>query len=798
MQRFICGFFLLALAAAGVQAAGKLTLVKDGKPVGAIIIAEKASENAVFAANELQQYVRKISGAELPIYLDSQKIMHHGPLVLVGRSQYTDALGVTIPDGVTPGLREEGYLIRTIGDRLVLAGNDTYPYYGTRYAVFDFLGRLGVRWFLPGDFGEVVPTMTTIAVGELNVVERPDFPMRSFWTHNKTEEMGKERELWMIRNRLNPRSPYWFGVPSDGSLVGYLPRDQVTQHPEWFALQPDGSRNPNLPCMTDELRRHDPKYAGQPRILDEVLKKVGEDVKAGRRVSSMAPEDGIPACDCDNCRKLSIRYTDGYMADRDAGGPAPEYLTSQEWFFFVDKLLEATAEKYPGHIISTNGYANRVFPPEVSPTFNRHKNLTVMFADILGCTIHGYDNPKCWQMREQYNMLKQWCKISDKVWVYGYNYTMLVSKATLTPMTRRVRSTVPMVKAAGSIGFFDQEEADMSLLGIPIYVARMALEWDTKADVDAILADFYRKWFGAAAKPMQEYYNALEAAFDTAPVHGHEDVILPEIYTPKLMARLENAIRQAEQAAGTDAEKLRVRAERLIFDHTKLFVEVEKAKREYRFGAAADMARRMLAIKEELHAITPFFGYRPYPVYDQKWEAERMERLAKLTAGGLIPLPEVARFATDKFDVGRSQRWMEPGYNDAKWRTCRTTAGWQNQQLKDDDGLPLMSKDGHAYRGFAWYRFTVNIGNGDEWRHKGAETGRLLLPAVVNQAWVWVNGRYVGRSNYMQAWFRPAEVDLDITPYLKPGNNTIAIRVLCTEDYFGANGIYERPFIYLK
>ena len=798
MQRFICGIFLLALAMAGARAADKFTLVKDGKPACAIIVAEQASENAAFAANELQQYVKKISGAELPIYLDSQKIMHHAPLVLVGRSQFTDTLGLKIPDGVTPSLREEGYVIRTVGERLVLAGNDTYPYYGTRYAVDDLLGRLGVRWFLPGDYGEVVPTMATIAVGNLNVVEQPDFPMRSFWTHSKPgTNMGQERELWMIRNRLNPRSPDWFGVPSDGSLQNYLPKDKVKEYPEWFALEADGSRNANLPCMTDELRRNDPKYAGQPRILDEVLKKIGENVKAGGRVSSMAPDDGIPSCDCPDCRKLSIRYTDGFMADRDAGGPVPEYLTSQEWFFFVDKLLEATAEKYPGHIISTNGYANRVYPPEVSPTFNRHNNLTIMFADILGCTIHGYGDPKCWQMREQYNMLKQWCNISDKVWVYGYNYTMLVSKGTLVPMTRRVRSTVPMTKAAGAIGFLDQEEADMSLLGIPTYVARLALEWDTQADVDAILADFYRKWFGPAARPMQDYYTTLETAFDAAPVHGHEDVILSEVYTPKVMARLERDIRQAE-AAATGPEKERVHAEALIFEHTKLFVEADKAKREYRFSDAAAKMESMLKIKEELHAITPYFGYRPYAVYDQAWEARRMKRLAEMARGGLISLPEAARFATDTYDVGRSQRWMEPDYHDAKWQTCRTTTGWQNQGLKDDDGLPLMSKDGHAYRGYAWYRFTVNIGNGGEWRHMGAETGRLLLPAVVSQAWVWVNGQYAGRSNYMQAWFRPAELDLDITPYLKPGDNTIALRVLCNEDYFGANGLYERPFIYLK
>jgi hypothetical protein len=795
MQRFICGFLLLALAT-GAQAAGRFTLVNDGKPACAIIIAEQAGENARVGAEELQRYVEKISGAKLPIYLDSEKIVHQDPLILVGRSRYTDAIaGLKIPDGVTNNLREEGYIITATPATLVLAGNDTHPYYGTRYAVSDLLGRLGVRWFLPGEYGEVVPKAKTLAVPVMSIEEHPDFPLRAYWTHDKDAAMREERALWTIRQRLNPRGIEWFGLPGDGSLAGYLPKDQVKAHPVWFALQPDSSRNPNLPCMTDELRRADPSYAGQPRILDEVLKKMGEDALQGKRHSAMAPDDGTPACECDACKAMSLRYSVGFAADR-TGNPVHDYLSGQEWFFFVDKLLEATAQKYPGHLIATNGYSNRVFPPEVPPTFNRHKNLTIMYADILGCTIHAYDDPKCWQIRDQYNMIKQWTSLSDKVWVYGYNFTMMVTKKTFTPTTRRVRRNLPLLKEAGIVGFYDSDAADMTISGIPTYLARHTLQWNVKADMDAVLADFYRKWFGPAAKPMREYHTALENAFDDAPYHAHEDVILPLIYTPKLMAQLERCIVKAEGATKTDAEKLRVHAERLGFEHLRGYVQTEQAKRELRFADAARLMEGMLALKAEMHAITPHFGWQPYAVYAEDWEAERMHRLAKKIDGTegtlLAPLPETTRFRADPYDAGRSERWMAPGFPDAKWQLARTTTGWQNQGLKDDGGRPLLSKDGHDYRGYGWYRFTVNLPPAT-----GGQA-RLFFPAAINQVWVWVNGQYAGRSNYVMAWFRPAEFDLDITPYLQPGNNDIALRVLCTEQYFGANGLYERPFIYMK
>jgi len=68
----------------------------------------------------------------------------------------------------------------------------------------------------------------------------------------------------------------------------------------------------------------------------------------------------------------------------------------------------------------------------------------------------------------------------------------------------------------------------------------------------------------------------------------------------------------------------------------------------------------------------------------------------------------------------------------------------------------------------------------------------------VDQVWVWVNGKYAGRSDYVSCFSRPHEVDVDITPYLQHGKSVIALRVLCNDEYFGANGFYERPFLYTK
>jgi hypothetical protein len=756
--------------------AGDLVIVRDGRPLAAIITAEKPAENARLAAAELQAYIKKISGVEIPMTTDAAP--QSGKVILVGRSRLTDQIpDLPIPAGKTKNLREEGFVILADGHRLVLAGNDEEPYYGTRYAVAEFLQRLGVRWFLPGEMGEVVPKIATIAVGPTRVRQQPDFPLRNFWEHSR-ERMGIDCEEWKIHNKMNPRAiTLAFGVPGDSSVQGYLPKDQFAAHPDWFALQRDGTRSNSHPCTTSE------------GMIRHIVQRVKAEARAGKRFSAFAPDDGMPRCWCERCAKIGNSF-DGYGSNnRD---PVPESSASNEWFYFVNRILTEVNKEFPEHMISTNGYANRDVPPETPPDmlFNLKHNLTVMFANICACTIHAYDDPRCWQMQRQGQMIRQWCKLSDKVWMYNYNYTMLVNRGTITPMVHRLRRNIPLLKEWGVLGFHDQDECDWSMSGLPTRLIRARLEWDTHANVDAILDDFYAKWYGAAAAPMKAYYEAIEAAFENAPRHAHEDVILRAIYSAPLMARLDASIEAAEGAAQSKEEKLRVHLDRVIYDNLREFVAAEKAKREGDFAAAAAHTGRQIELQTQMNKITPFMGWHPYPTYGVEWEKPRMEAAAAKTCGAegelVTLLPEMARFRIDPFDDGRYERWQEPSTDFSSWRSMATTTGWDTQGLQD--------KQGHPYTGLAWYQFDVNVP-----QTAAGKAVCLHGLAVVNEAWVWVNGRYAGHRPYLGPWSRPHPLDMDVSKLLAPGrNNCVTVRVLSNWDVWGANGIYERMFLYAK
>jgi hypothetical protein len=255
------------------------------------------------------------------------------------------------------------------------------------------------------------------------------------------------------------------------------------------------------------------------------------------------------------------------------------------------------------------------------------------------------------------------------------------------------------------------------------------------------------------------------------------------------MRKLEAEIKRAEQRAQTEADQFHVALERKMFDFLRDYVAMESAKRGCHFAEAARLADGLMQRQQELNKISPFLGYEPYAVYGPDWEAKRMQKLTAKTDGPegtlVAILPESARAKADPFDDGRFERWQDPGYNDSTWKPLLTTAGWENQGHIDARG--------HAYRGVMWYRMDVELP-----ANTSGKSVWLCAPAVVNEAWVWVNGQYAGRRAYTMPWSRPQEMNMDISRLVRPGRNQITFRVLNNVDVLGASGIYERMFIYAK
>jgi hypothetical protein len=116
-----------------------LTLVEDGRPASAIVTNGRPMEQQALAASELQEHLRIMTGATVPIVKETQLSAEATSqvLILVGSSNRAGAGGFD-----SKAFEPESFVVKTTGDALILAGEDwggSNPRLGTLCAVYDFL-----------------------------------------------------------------------------------------------------------------------------------------------------------------------------------------------------------------------------------------------------------------------------------------------------------------------------------------------------------------------------------------------------------------------------------------------------------------------------------------------------------------------------------------------------------------------------------------------------------------------------------------------------------------------------------
>jgi hypothetical protein len=775
-----------------------LTLVDQGAPRVTIVVMKEAAAAPVeidaakvstvlplptkiaSAARDLQAYVQKITGAKLAIIGDDQKA--DGTLILVGRSALTKSLDSQIPSGLTPQRAEEGFVTIAHGNRLLLAGNDSGPYHGTEYAVAHFLHRQGVRWYMPGDFGEVVPRRMSIYAEEMVEKRKPEFKLRNWWGTTSPESLVLEYR-WKIRNGLNPTGDM-IAMPGDSSVRAVVPaaaeRARDKKLDEMLAKQENGQFNEFLPNLTN------------PKSAAYAAEKVKEYFRKNPSAGSygIAPDDGLPRDFTPATVKRNLGFPDAYARI----GIAGEMSATEEWLDWIEAVRKEVAKEFPDRLITTNGYANRNSPP-FGVTFD--PNTPIMFAAIWSDTLHAFDSPRSWQMRRQGQMLRRWGELSRNVFMYNYTYYMLASAGAPIPLSRKHAHDMPLYKKWGIVGFANEGRYVAGEQGIfpPYLQARMM--WDAGLDAKALADEYFANWYGPAAAPARAFWEALEETLETTPMLGHEDRILPYVYTPELFARLERHLATAEMVATDAWSKPRVHADRLILEHLKGFMAMHRAEFAADFREAAKQADIMLEQRKPLFALSRSFfdinamtgesyGFYYWGTVARRDYYRKMADLTTGKTGDLIGvLPEQARFAIDPRDDGRFAGWFEPSFDDHAWKAIPTTAPFYIQGHRDTEGYP--------YLGAMWYRLEADV--------PAAAKGRkvfLYAPALESEAWVWVNGQFIGHREYHEAYERPNPIDMEVTAALKPGaKNSVVVRVHTSMNAAAAaGGLTSRLLLY--
>ena len=532
---------LLPSLATALRGADAL-LVEDGQPRAQIVVAERPARMTKLAAQELQTYLRKISGATLPIVTQPKGT---APRILVGRSRFTEELHLA-----TDGLGDGAFRMASGPDWLALLGPDEdyvpiepwghrrgreearraneewdaitgdtfwnhcgqlytryhrdldvwdYDDTGTLNAVHEFLRGLGVRWFAPGELGEVVPETATIPLPAVDRIVRPDFALRKFMFYTDHSGLG-EKGIWMLRLGLNQGHTI-LGVtqPCHGIKFVLWREEMKKAHPEMY-LTIGGKR---------DTTHHG---VGVPDLLSPVLFE-----KHVRYARAMFDHFRQPA--------LSIDLVDGYSG---LVGDAPEWraqltpgrgwsgsMSDHAWGY-LNRVALALLESHPDRVVCGLAYGSYKLPPEaiaqLSPNLAIIETRTRMMFWDEGERARHRDLREAWL-----------AKLPSGRYFTWDSYSNARPDAAGHPVvfTRQIVQDLRQLKGVTMgemIEIYDHPAGREDVLGYdPLALEHLHLYltsrywWDTNQDLDAVLADYCRAYYGPAAAEMRAFLYFCES-----------------------------------------------------------------------------------------------------------------------------------------------------------------------------------------------------------------------------------------------------------------------------------------------
>lgn len=637
---------IMVLMAAGQASATEsengILLAENGKARAAIVIKDDARTPKLAAL--LEAHLAQISGAHLPILTtkklgkatvaDGRLAPQRGKIdpaiasfILLGdnglsRQIVGDEIGKLGPGGVR---------IKTSGNVVILLGKgegEKSPG-GDVYAIYQFLEALGCRWLWPGESGKVMPHLETLAAPALDVNYSPPLIQRKirFSNFEKTltpaseavmKRMGMDVESWRkakteaAASQAGGEWREWQGLGGDLNMSGGhngagLGSDGWEKygktHPEWFALQADGTRDQS--AAGDRWR----ECVSNPGLIDAVANKIIEEVR--RRPTgcvSLSPNDGGKSsfCLCENCRKLDPPKAPKiqFRVFKKVGQSERKYIEypslSDRFVWYWGQVAERVTKVHPNLLFSIDAYSVYQTPPVRQKV---HPNMVLRYvpSDMEGWT--GWQKAGAKRIYWRPNIL-----------YHGSN------EGTLNRSTaRQIAETMNRLIDLNMIGTdMDSCLDDWATMGLNYYVAAR-VNWNPRLKFEEIVEDYCRAGFGKAAGPVKRYFERVDALRDPATKEFGETSL--EQYTPQAIEALRGVLDEAGKAAGDDAAlKRRVEFLRCGLEFTALTADAARMRREAVAGRAVDLKAaagvlerratlmREIAMKEPMALNVPYIA----------------------------------------------------------------------------------------------------------------------------------------------------------------------------------------------
>lgn len=533
-------------------------VVQFGKPLSQIIVPAEPTYLEEFAANELQQYIEKISDARIPIIKEGGKSEYPFSFVL-GDASRSDKLEI---QSNQTDLSGDGFEISTLRNELFIRGESDL---GTLFGVYELLERhFDVRWFMPGE--EYFPRDHTLNIGQIHLAYKPSFAFR--WVGRGEWALYQRMNCFVKAGEQNVGVNWKWNFHTFQKLIP--PELYHKNHPEYFALV-DGVRS-----VTDSRSSENQLCTSNPDVIHEVAKNLIDtlDNEPGIEIITLSPNDGRGFCECENCTALDEPDRDWFAR------------YSNRLAIFNKEVSAIVKEKYPDVLIKVGAYAMYARPP-LSADYQPEDNQIIQLCHLYFCHTHPLGNDMC-KVDVTYNdepeflpnqtfeeILEQWVKLSPHVFIYEYYSIDGMGRANLPwPMIHNMRTDIPYYRDKGVEGFYTQQSDSLFYrLGLNYYISAK-LSWNADLNLNALINDYFEKFYGSAAVPMKEFYMSMEESmveWNKCSSYGLQGVtpIGIDLFTPELIKKMEASLLSAENISkGDQTIERRVSMARRVYNET--------------------------------------------------------------------------------------------------------------------------------------------------------------------------------------------------------------------------------------
>jgi hypothetical protein len=487
-------------------APAKFRLTSRGQAKAEIVL-NQTEAPMVFAAQELQRYVKEMSGAELALVHSLSK----KPAIILACPLFEPKTEASLDPR-----DEEAYRLSIDAKALRIEGATPRA---VLFGVYDVLERLGCGWCVPGD--DSVPKKDTLELAAGSVNARPvfryrmmlDFPLLSVaqtiaicdwvaknrmnWVHECPNASGEPKAWYERRDRVVPelKKRGLHLMVGGHTMHTWVPETHFETHPDWFADEGLGSgRKAPALCvanleMTDHLIKNMQRFLERCPEVD---------------VIDLWHPDSEAFCHCAKClRGLVVENAkEKQPAAKPSDSVQAAYVIS--YVEFVNRVAAALARSHPKVLLSPLVYSqtDRAMP-DAAPALADNVLVGLAFFQrdsfrpIVG-------EPKSAINQRLLGNALTWMAKSKQSYIYEYYHCWIAPY--IYPGAQVIARDVQTLHALQTPG------VSSDLYGyspINMYVAARAF-WSPALNWTEVVRDFCVRYYGDVGEAMAENCLRLE------------------------------------------------------------------------------------------------------------------------------------------------------------------------------------------------------------------------------------------------------------------------------------------------